>query len=107
MAIGGKSVGMIKGFLLSETSVTVYSAILLTPVVLSLSARFAPTSFAPAWVILVVLAFVLFLLASGTNGYIRAILHGVSIAIFLNAFLSTSIGGRLTAQLSRYTAGGG
>ena len=99
-------VGMVKGFLLSETSVTVYSAILLTPVVLSFSSRYVP-SFAPAWVVLVVLAFVMFLIAGATSGYIRAILHGVSVAIFLNAFLSTSIGGRLTAQLSRYAPGSG
>ena len=99
-----KSAGAIRGFLLSETSVTVYSAILLTPVVLGISARYVP-SFAPAWVVLIVVAFILFLLASGTNGYIRAVLHGISIAVFLNAFLSTSIGGRLTAQLSRYNPG--
>ena len=104
--LGNKSVGMVKGFLLSETSITVYSAILLTPIVLSVASRYLPT-FAPAWIVLIVVAFLIFILASSMNGFVRAALHGVSIAIFLNAFLSTSIGGRLTAQLSRYTPGGG
>lgn len=92
----------VKGFLLSEASVAVYSAILLTPVVLGFTAKYVP-SFAPAWVVLTVVAFVLFVASSKMKGYLGAILKGASIAMFLNAFLSTSLGGRLTSQLSSYT----
>ena len=93
---------MLKGFLLGETAVTVYSAVLVTPLVLTVAARYLPSNI-PSWIVLIVLAFILFIIAANFDGYLRAILHGVSIAMFLNAFLSTSIGAKLTAQLATYT----
>lgn len=94
-----RSGGMIAGFLLSETSVTVYSAIIATPIVLGIVSRHIP-SFGPTWIVLAVLGFVLFTISSFFGGYVRAIIGGVAVATFLNALLSTRLGTGLSARLS-------
>ena len=95
----------VKGFLFSETSVTVYSAILATPVVLGFASRFTVDKF-PTWAVLLVLGFIFFLVSSQLKGYFRAILQGIAIGIFLNAFFSTQFGAKLSARIGGLTISG-
>jgi len=95
----------VKGFLFSETSVTVYSAILATPVVLGFASKFTVDKF-PAWALLVVLGFIFFLVSSQLKGYPRAIFQGISIGIFLNALFSTQFGAKLSARIGGITQSG-
>jgi len=95
----------VKGFLFSETSVTVYSAILATPVVLGIASQFHVDKF-PTWLVLVVLGFIFFLVSSQLKGYPRAIFQGISIGIFLNALFSTQFGAKLSARIGGITQSG-
>jgi len=95
----------VKGFLFSETSVTVYSAILATPVVLGIASQFHYDKF-PTWAFLLVLGFVFFIVSSQLKGYPKAIFQGISIGIFLNAFFATQFGAKLSAKLGGLSISG-
>ena len=100
-----KSAKDVKGFLFSETSVTVYSAIIATPIVLGFASRFAIDSI-PTWILLVIFGFIFFLVSSQLKGYSQAIVQGISIGIFLNALFSTQFGATLSARLGGLTTSG-
>lgn len=103
--MGTSSIKGAKGFLMSETSITVYSAILATPIVLGFASRFQFNNI-PTWVLLAVLGFVAFIISSQMKGTVKAIIHGVSIGLFLNAFFSTKFGAQLSARLGGLVGSG-
>lgn len=92
------------GFLFSEQAVTVYSAILATPIVLGFAGRFKITAI-PAWAFLLILAFVTFMIGGMLrgSGYIHAVINGIALGLAINALLASSIGSQLTARLSSIT----
>ena len=95
----------IKGFLLSDSSVTVYSAIAVTPIVLSFASRFAIPQL-PTWLFLIILGFIAFLLSSTLSGYPQAIVKGIALGIFINALFATRFGAQLSARIGQLTTSG-
>lgn len=94
----------ITGFLFSESAITVYSAIVATPIVLAFASRFSVPSL-PSWIFLVIIAVVLFLVSAKFSGYLGAILRGVSLGAILNALFATGFGARLSTRIAQLQAG--
>jgi len=96
--------GKTKSFLFSDSAITVYSAVVATPVVLTFAARFQIARF-PAWIWLSVLGFIFFTLSMKLGGYLKPICTGVSLGFFLNAFMSVPFFSSLTGRLSGLARG--
>lgn len=97
--LGGKSMSGFKGFLFSQESVTVYSAIISTPIVTAFASRFRINQI-PTWAYLLVIAFVLFTISGMVSGYIRAIVLGASLGVFVNAIFASRFGATLAGRLA-------
>ena len=98
--LGEKSLSQYKGFLFSDTTVIVASAIFVTPVVLGFSAKYTQKAGDKLWLYLIVIAFILFLVAGFVSGIIRAIFLGASLGVFFNAIIATSFGSKLASRLN-------
>lgn len=103
--LGGKSANNVKGFLFSHSAITVYSAIVATPIVLGAFSRFSITQI-PVWMFLAILGFIAFLISSALHGVLQAVVTGVSLGIFINALFATNFGARLSARLGNLKVSG-
>lgn len=104
--LGKRSMGGFKGFLFSQESITVYSAIISTPIVTAFASRFRINQI-PTWAFLLVLAFILFTVSGMVSGFIRSIVLGASLGVFVNAIFASRFGGMLAARLSGIQAQAG
>ena len=89
-----------KGFLLSQESVTVYSAIITTPIVTAFAGRFRINQI-PTWAYLLVLAFILFTVSGMFSGYVRAVAMGAALGVFVNAIFASRFGAQLAGRLAQ------
>ena len=98
-----RNLGGFTGFVFSNESVAVFSAVVITPVVsrhlLPLIQKI-PVLNSNITVSLAAAAIVVFVVAKFFMGYIRSILLGVAAAFVLNAFQQSSIGQNLLARAS-------
>lgn len=104
--LGKSDVKGFKGFLLSQESVTVYSAIITTPIVTAFAGRFKINQI-PTWAFLLVLAFILFTISGMFSGYTRAIALGSALGVFVNAIFASRFGGMLAGRLAGIQAQAG
>ena len=95
-----------KGFLLSQESVTVYSAIVATPIVTAFASRFQINQI-PTWAFLLVIAFILFTISGMFSGYTRAIILGSALGVFVNAIFASRFGATLAGRLANLQAQAG
>jgi len=98
-----KNLGGFTGFIFSNETVAVFSAVVISPVVsrhlLPLIQKI-PVLNSNITVSLAVAALVVFVVAKFFMGYIRSILLGVAAAFVLNAFQQSSVGQNLLARAS-------
>lgn len=102
--MGRGKLGRFKGFLLSTEAVTVYSAVIITPITTAIAQRFGVSNRFPAWAFLLIVAFVLFVIAGMMSGMARAIALGAALGTFLNAIFASRFGAALSARLASLQA---
>jgi len=91
-------------FLKSDAVITSASAILLTPIILGTVTQFGsriPAVGNRLWIIFLIASIIVFSIASMFSGIIQDIVLGLSIGLFINAFLATSFGAGLLQRFTR------
>lgn len=94
------STSSVKGFLFSDTTILVGSAIFFTPIVLTFAARFQLQSVSPI-IYLLLVTVILFILSNVFTGKVKAVILGAALGVFFSVLLSVPFIANLGGQLSR------
>lgn len=92
----------IKSFLLNERVALVFSAVIITPVIIRVISRFRnniPVLGAHLPLFLLVASLIILAVANGLSGYLGAIVYGLAAGTLIAALTETSIGARIIGRI--------